>query len=57
MASAVTRLDPMPTPTIHDAFDNFEFGGTVDVSISYDPGRGDIRLVADLLLAFCAIFA
>jgi hypothetical protein len=36
-AASGARMLYHTTPTINDAFDNFEFGGTVDVSISYDP--------------------
>lgn len=36
-AASGARMLYHTTPTIHDAFDNFEFGGTVDVSIAYDP--------------------
>lgn len=36
-AAANSRMAMLTTPMIPNAFDTFEFGGSVDASISYDP--------------------
>ncbi|MEQ1550788.1 hypothetical protein [Sphingorhabdus sp.] len=36
-AAANSRMGMMTTPMIANAFDTFEFGGSVEASISYDP--------------------